>query len=131
MPKATFVAVIANFTDTEIKLSNLENTNEETCAALSADTAYKMTFPWAETENDYNNNRKFVVSKIIGSVFAPVYWLWERNGKVYISAKDDWKNGELVSGDSDGGTWWKILNFTNAPSTGGYSISLKNIKDIE
>jgi len=124
---ATYIAILGNFCDKEIKAENLEDKNDETCAKMSLDTATNLSFPWATSEAAYNSGKKLTISVRDGDGWRVVYWMWENNNTIYICAADNWSKGEKVAGANTNNGYWKALQFTSA-SNGGYSIKLVDIK---
>jgi hypothetical protein len=123
----TYIAVIANFTDKEIKLENHEVSREEVRAAQSAFRANDLWFPWCESAADYKAGRKLSVG-FTGTGGKDFYWLWERSGKIYINAADQFEGAVEVEPDPNGsGGYWKLLELKPA-SNGGYSIRIIDIK---
>jgi|1186.fasta_scaffold712608_1 hypothetical protein len=122
----TYVAILANLTDKEIKAKNHEVSREEVHDAQSAFRCNDLWIPWCGSQKDYENGHKLSVG-FTGTGGKDFFWLWERNGQIYINSKDQFDGGSVVKPDAGGKGGWRLLELKPA-STGGQSIRIVDIK---
>jgi len=117
----SYIALAANFTDSTLKLENLQFGKTDSADPQSLKRLFDISVPWCWSKDDFAKNKL-----VISAGNKKIFWVWENSNTFYYCDDNEFKSGKPVPGDGPDGTSSAITLHQNAD--GEYSISIVNTK---
>jgi hypothetical protein len=120
----TYLALVANFTDTRLNMENLQNGNQESTPPKGLRRQYDFWVPWCQNEDDYTNKKRRIV---IAAGDKNIFWIWENSNKLYYNRDNKFSSGKVIDGDNDNDGSYKAISMRQN-ANGDFEMAIVSVK---
>jgi hypothetical protein len=120
----TYIALVANFTDTTLNMENLQSGNQESTPPKGLRRQYDFWIPWCQSEADYTDKNRRIV---IAAGGKNIFWIWENSNKLYYNRDNKFSSGKVIDGDNDNDKTYKAISMRQN-ANGDFEMAIVSVK---